>query len=158
LTRRRAASGAAMGVFHRLEMRVAVFYPFLSDDHVDVPKQDPLVFRVASFIGAIGSDQLVPGPLLDTGEISDIHELLMLVGLHYDGMQRIELDDGYDRRCGWIGFDAVLSITADIVFALNEEAAREFLLDLRSAAEMLKVIRQNDQDGCMIEIILPQRA
>jgi hypothetical protein len=138
-----------------LEVRVAVFYPFLYDDRGDIPEQDALVYRVASFVGAIGSEQLIPGPLLDTGEINDVHELLMFVGIKYEEMQQVPFDDGRGRRFGWNGFDPVLSITPEIVFALNEAAAREFLLDLRRAAEMLKLVRQNDHGACMIEVISP---
>lgn len=137
---------------------MAVFYPFLYDDHDDVPEQDSRDLRVASFVGAIGSDQLVPGPLMDTAEINDVHELLMLVGLGYEEMQQIRLNDGRARRIGWIASEPILSITPEIVFALNEVAAREFLLDLRNAAELLRVIRPNEHGGCMIEVIFPQRA
>jgi hypothetical protein len=113
---------------------------------------------VASFVGSIGSDQLVPGPLLDTGEFDDVHELLTLVGLKFEEMKQIRLNDGQARHFGSVGFDAVLSITPEIVFALNEAAARAFLLDLRSAVGFLKNIRENDRDACLIEIIFPQSA
>lgn len=134
---------------------MAVFFPYLYDDHGDFPEQDAIVYRVASFVGAIGSEQLIPGPLLDTGEINDVHEVLMFVGIKYEEMEQVPFDDGRSRRFGWIGFDHVLSITPEIVFALNEVAAREFLLDLRRAVEMLKLVRQNDHGACMIEVISP---
>ena len=78
---------------------MAVFYPFLYDDKGQVPEQDSVVYRVASFVGSIGSDQLVPGPLLDTEEFKDVHELLTLVGLKFDEMQQIQLNDGGLLRC-----------------------------------------------------------
>jgi hypothetical protein len=139
-------------------MRLAVFYPFLYDDKGQVPEQDSVVYRVASFVGSIGSDQLVPGPLLDTEEFKDVHELLTLVGLKFDEMQQIQLNDGQARHFGSVAFDTVLSITPEIVFALNEAAARAFLLDLRSAVGFLKNICENDRDACLIEIIFPQSA
>jgi hypothetical protein len=150
--------GALPGVFHHREMRVATFYSYLQDDRGQTPAQEALVHRVASFIGAIESDQLVPGPLLDTQVIDDVHDVLMLVGLKYEEMQQIRLNDGHARRVGWIAFDPVLAITPEIVFALNEPAARSFLLDLRGAVEMLQVIFQNNHYGCMIEVIAPRNA
>jgi hypothetical protein len=82
----------------------------------------------------------------------------MLVGLNHEDMQEIRLNDGHARRFGWVAFDTVLSITPEIVFALDEAAAREFLLDLRRAVEMLKLMLQNDHGGCMIEVAFPQSA
>jgi hypothetical protein len=113
-----------ISVFHHREMRVAVFYPFLYDDKGQVPEQNSLVHRVASFVGSIGSDQLVPGPLLDTGEFNDVHELLTLVGLKFEEMKQIRLNDGNARNFGSVGFDTVLSITPEIVFALSVRPKR----------------------------------
>jgi hypothetical protein len=137
---------------------VAVFYPFLYEDKGQVPEQNPLVYRVASFVGSIGSDQLIPGPLLDTGEFNDVHQLLALVGIQFEEMTQIQLEDGQVRHFGSVAFATVLAITPEIVFALNEAPARAFLLDLKSAVGFLKLVRENDSDECLLEIIFPPRS
>lgn len=137
---------------------MAVFYSFLHDERGQVPDQDALVYRVASFVGPTSGADLVPGPLLDTGEIDDVRELLMLCGLGYEDMKPVQLDGGRAGRLGWISFKAVLAITPEIVFALSEAAAREFLLDLKAASDMLKSIIPHDDGGCLIEVIPPQSA
>jgi hypothetical protein len=137
-------------------MGMAIFYPFIFGDHSHFPERAAGDHRLASFVGAVGSDQLIPGPVLDTSEIDDIHSVLMLIGLKFGEMQAIRPNDFDARRFGWIGLDPILSITPDIVFALAEPVAREFLLDLKSAAEMIKAIRPSEKTGCMIEIILPR--
>jgi hypothetical protein len=147
-----------LGVIQHLEQRMAVFYSFLHDESGQVPDQDPLVFRVASFVGATSGADLVPGPLLDTDEIDDVRELLMLCGLGYEDMKPVQLNGGRAGRLGWISLDAVLAITPEIVFALSEAAARDFLLDLKTASDMLKAIIPRENGGCLIEVIAPASA
>ena len=137
---------------------MAAFYSFLHDDSGAVPEQSARAYRVASFVGSIDGDDLVPGPLLDTGEIADVRELLMLCGLGYEDMKPVELDGGRAGRLGWIALDAVLAITPEIVFALSEAATRDFALDLKAASDMLRALRPAEDAGCLIEIIPPQNA
>jgi hypothetical protein len=137
---------------------MAAFYPFLYGDQRQFPEQNPGDFRIAGFVGVVGEDQLVPGPVLDTATIDDIHQVLMLVGLKFEDMRVIRREDGAAARFAWIGFDRILPLNAEIVFALEEPAAREFLLDLRNVAQMLEAIRPNERGGCMIEITLAQAA
>lgn len=137
---------------------MAAFYPFLYGDQGHFPERNAGDYRVASFVGAIGSDQLVLGPALDTDEINDVHEILILLGLQFGEMQLIRRNDGGAGRFGWIGFGPILAITQDIIFALSETNARDFLLDLKAAVEMMKTIRAHEKGGCMIEIILPKGA
>jgi hypothetical protein len=137
---------------------VVAFYSFLPEDSGPVPEQAPLAYRVASFIGAIGGDDLVPGPLLDTGAIDDIRELLLLCRLGYEDMTRVQLAGARSGRLGWIARDAVLAITPEIVFALSEASARDFALDLKAAFEMLSALRPGDEIGCLLEVIAPRSA
>ncbi|MCI4678296.1 hypothetical protein K9U39_07905 [Rhodoblastus acidophilus] len=133
------------------------FYPFLYGDQGELPEQNADDYRLSSFIGAIGSDELVPGPILDTADINDIHNVLMLVGLSYEEMQTVRRNDGAATRFGWTGCGPILAISPAILFALGQPAARDFLLDLKTAAEMVKAIRPHEQDGgCVFEIVLPQ--
>ncbi|HUO54378.1 MAG TPA: hypothetical protein VMU18_06545 [Rhodoblastus sp.] len=134
------------------------FYAYLQGEQGEFPDQTPGDYRLASFVGVIGSDQLVTGPIFDTANVDDLHEVLMLVGLRYDEMQPIRRDDGAATRFAWTGFEPILAINPEIVFALNEPAAGDFLLDLKNAAEMIRAIRPNGQGGCVFEIVEPQQA
>jgi hypothetical protein len=135
---------------------MAVFFSFLRDDGGEVPEQDASGYRVASFLGTIGGADLVPGPLLDTGEIGDIRELLMLCGLNDENMKPVQVKGGRAGRLGWIARDSVLSITPEIVFALSEVAARDFLIDLKAASDMVHSLRPSADAGCLIEVISPR--
>lgn len=134
---------------------MAAFYPFLDGEQSHVGERSAGDYRLASFIGANGGDQLVPGPVLDTAAIDDIHMVLLLVGLQFEGMQAIRRRNGEVARFAWIGFEPVLKINPEIAFALHEPAARDFLLDLKNAAEMVKALSGDEGGGCLIEIIPP---
>jgi hypothetical protein len=149
---------AAAKEFDQQEIGVAAFHPFLYGDQGRFPERNANEYRVASYVGALGSDHLVPGPVLDTDSIDDVHMILLLAGLKLEEMQAIRRNDGEAARFAWLGFGPILSITAEITFALEELAAREFLLDLRNAVEMMNVLRPDERGGCMIEILLPHDA
>ncbi len=134
---------------------MAVFYPFLVGDRAGVPGRNARDYRIATFIGATDSEEMAPGPVLDTSSADDVHMILMLVGVELEGMQAIRRKNGEVDRFAWIGLNALLSLHPEITFAINEPAAREFLLDLRNAAGLMEAIGAKERTGCMIEITLP---
>jgi hypothetical protein len=136
---------------------MAAFFSFLGDRGA-FPPQGAGDHRLASFVGALGSDQLISGPVFDSGRIEDLREILMLIGLEMEGLQTIRRADGGARRFGWIGFDPILSINPGVVFALAEPVAREFLLDLKGAVAMTMAASPNARGGCMMEVILADGA
>jgi hypothetical protein len=132
---------------------MAAFFPFLAGDRQTIPAKSPGDYRLASFVGETGGDQLIPGPVMDTTALDDLRMVLMLVGVDFAAMQVIRRNDGEAVRFAWIAFDAILAINPDLTFALGEPAARDFLLDLREAAEMMAMLRPAGLNGCMIEIM-----
>src|ERR1700739_843808 len=101
---------------------MAVFHPFLDARHRRFPEQKPEDYRIVGYIGSVGGDQLVPGPALDTDKLSDVHEVLLLLALSYDGMQQLRRTDGEVSRFALIGFEPVLAVTREIVFAVDAVA------------------------------------
>jgi hypothetical protein len=137
---------------------MAVFYPYLVDDRGGIPDRNAHDYRIAAFLGATESEELVPGPILDTASIDDVHMILMLVGVELEQMQAIRRTNGEVDCFAWIGLDSVLSLRPEITFALEEPAAREFLLDLKNAAALMNAIGSKEGSGCMIAITLPDGA
>jgi hypothetical protein len=134
---------------------MAQFYPFLDAEHAKFPELAPDDYRLAAIVGAVERDQLIPGPALDTSLLDDIHAVLMLLGLAFDALEPISRRDGRSSRGVWQDFEPITALTREIVFAVGDPAAQEFLLDLKTAVEMIKIILPEGRGGCLLQVILP---
>jgi hypothetical protein len=131
------------------------FYPFLDVEHAKLPELAPGDYRVVTFVGSLQEDQLIPGPAFDTSRLDDIHAVLMLLGVAFDALRTISHSDSGSSRGVWLSFEPITALTPGIVFAIENAAAREFLLDLNAAAEMMKSFLPQTQGGCALQVVLP---
>ncbi len=134
---------------------MAIFHPFLDAQNSRFPDLAADAYRIATFVGVLEEDRLFPGPALDTDRLEDVQALLMLLGVALEAMQPISRSDGRASRGAWLKFDPILAINDGIVFAVGDVAARDFLLDLKAAAEMAQSISSEQQGGCMLQIVMP---
>ncbi len=134
---------------------MAVFYPFLDGESHELPEQAPEAYRLIAYFGALGEADLTPGPALDTARRDDIGGVLTLMGLDSEAMPPQAGGAGRPVRMAWLESDAAQGVTPEIVFALEDEAARRFLLDLQAGVALLKALRPGYAGGCLLQMIEP---
>jgi hypothetical protein len=137
---------------------MAQFYPYLGGEIVPFPELASNEYRIASYVGAPGFHQMIPGPALDSTRMDDIHAILLLLGVSLDALQPISSSDGRAKGGLWLSLDSIMAITELIVFAVEDPAAQNFLLDLKAASEMIAGLFPASGDGaagCMLHLTSP---
>lgn len=131
---------------------MAIFYPFLDAGRRDLPAQKPGDFRLISYLGALGNADLSPGPALDSDCSDVIRGILTLLGVNPDSLQPQQRGET-TSRLGWLDASQVVAVTPALVFALDDELARRFLLELKEAVELLMALRPQYEGGSLLQVI-----
>ena len=131
---------------------MAIFYPFLDPSRSELPTQQSGNHRLISYLGALGKADLSPGPALDSDSPDMFLGILTLLGVNLPSLQPQQRGET-TSRLAWLDAAQVVAITPALAFALDEEIARRFLLELKEAVELLMALRPQYEGGCLLQVI-----